>query len=115
MEVYRASYDTCFVDDSSSSLYNTIQNVSSLPSGTHYDRVGDGLTNGETYAQVFIEHNGDGHTAAPSRYAGSAITICGMTTGLKGTWGCIDISAENMRLLLKQLDPAKNPHILTAN
>ena len=115
MNTYRATYDTCIIDDTGSSLYNTIQTVGSFPSSTHYDRIGDGLTNGECYAQVFIEHNGDGFSSAPSSTAGSAITICGMNTSLHSTWGCIDIVADNMKKLLKALDPALDPHIVTQN
>ena len=115
MLVHHATYDTCIVDDTSSSLYNTIQDVNSLPSGVHYDRIGIKLTNGTINAQIFIEHNGDGYSAAPSRTKGSAITICGMSTSLDSTWGCIDISKAKMNDLLRLLDPSLEPHIITQN
>ena len=105
--------DTCIVDDASSRLYNTIQSVSSLPSGVHYDPIGKTLVSGSTDVCLYIEHNGNGLTSDNVVAGkGSAITLCGKRNGYDPhTAGCVDISQANMHELLSLLDYTCNPHI----
>ena len=111
---YVANSNTCIIDDSSSYRYNQIVEKRSIPSGTGYDRIGDGLTNGECVAMLFIEHNGDGFSSdGVVAGKGSAITICGMNYLGSSTYGCIDIAASDFYALMSKLDYSKNPHIET--
>ena len=108
---HKVTKDTCIVDDPASAYYNTIRSIASLPSGVSYDPIGKTLSN-TSNVLIFIEHNGDGYSSAdvvPGK--GSVITICGKTTTLKATAGCVDISAANMTKLIKQLDYSRNPVI----
>ena len=109
---YHVSADTCVVDDTDSQYYNTIQSISSLPSGVSYDPIGKTLTKGSSNICIYIEHNGNGYSAenvVPGK--GSVITICGKSDSLSATAGCIDISSSNMNTLISMLDYSKNPHI----
>ena len=110
--IYHVSANTCVVDDTSSPLYNTIQNISSVPYGVSYDAIGQTIVNGYSEVCIYIEHNGDGfsnHGVVPGK--GSLITLCGRNNTLKATAGCVDITAGDMRSLLTYLDYAQNPHI----
>ena len=112
MNVYKVNSNTCVVDDSGSALYNQIMDKGSVPSGTHYDNIGKGLTDGSTNAMIYIEHNGSGFSSnnvVPGK--GSAIGIRGRTGSLTGTYGDVDISASDMVDLLSRLDAGKNPMI----
>ncbi len=103
---------TCVVDDTASTYYNTIQNIQSLPSGTHYDTLGETIISGNTDFCIYIEHNGDGITnqnVVPGK--GSAITICGKTSSLYATAGCIDIAHTDLIHILSLLDYSNQPHI----
>ena len=112
MNTYSANSNTCVVDDVNSSLYNQIMNKNSVPSGVSYDTIGKGLTDGTTYATIFIEHNGNGFSSSGVvRGGGSAIGLRGQYGSLAPTYGDVDISASNMTDLLKRLDPSKNPMI----
>lgn len=111
---YTAGDDTCVVDDPDSSMYNIITETDYVPDGTHYDLIGDGLTNGEVSALLFIEHNGDGYSSydvVPNK--GSVITICGVNGSMSATYGCIDISSSDLYTLMSELDYDSNPHIET--
>lgn len=112
MKTYRVSSSTCVVDDPSSKYYNQIMDKSSVPSGTHYDNIGKGLTNGTTYATIYIEHNGSGFS--PENVVsekGSAIGVRGQYGEIKPNYGDVDISSEDMKDLLSKLDISKNPMI----
>lgn len=106
------STNTCIVDDTASPLYNTIQNKADLPAGTHVDTIGDTIINGNTHQCMYIEHNGDGLSASGVVAGkGSAITVCGKTTSLYATNGCVDISAGDLSAILAKLNYQNNPHI----
>ncbi len=110
--VERVTLDTCIVDDVNSPYYNTIQSISSLPDGVHYDTIGNTLINGFSEVCIFIEHNGNGYTSdGVVAGKGSVITICSKSTALEPTAGCVDISTADMFALLSMLDTTKNPHI----
>ena len=112
MDTYSATSNTCVIDDTGSSYYNQIMEKSSVPSGTHYDNIGKGLTDGTTYATIYIEHNGSGFSSANVVSGnGSAIGLRGQNGSLSPTYGDVDISASNMRDLLSKLDYNKNPVI----
>lgn len=103
---------TCVVDDTASTYYNTIQNINSLPSGTHYDTLGETIISGNTDFCIYIEHNGNGITnqnVVPGK--GSAITICGKTSSLYATAGCIDIAHTDLIHILSLLEYNNQPHI----
>lgn len=113
---YQATQYTCIVDDTSSSLYNQIKEYYNLPAGTGYDQLGKNLTNGNCSGLLFIEHNGNGASSAGVvRGNGSAITICGMNSGISSTYGCIDIKSDDFYTLMANLDYSKNPHIEITN
>lgn len=110
MEIYRVTSNTGVVDDTSSRYYNQIMEASQVPSGTSFDRIGRSLTNGSTYATIFIEHNGDGFSSADVVSGkGSAIGIRGQYGYLSPTIGDVDISYSDMIDLLSRLDSSKNP------
>ena len=112
MDTYSATSNTCVIDDTSSSYYNQIMEKSSVPSGTHYDNIGRGLTDGSTYATIYIEHNGSGFsTTNVVSGNGSAIGLRGQNGSLSPTYGDVDISASDMRDLLSKLDYNKKPVI----
>lgn len=112
LPVRTVSKSTCVVDDTGSSYYNMIMETHQVPKGTSYDQIGKSLTNGTTYATIYIEHNGDGFSSAgvvPGK--GSAIGIRGQYGSLKATYGDVDISYTDMMDLLSRLDVNKNPVI----
>lgn len=112
MDTYSATSNTCVIDDVDSSYYNQIMEKSSVPSGTHYDNIGKGLTDGSTYATIYIEHNGSGLSSENVVSGnGSAIGLRGQNRSLSPTYGDVDISASNMRDLLSKLDSNKKPVI----
>ena len=104
--------DTCVVDDVNSPLYNTIQSIAALGGSASYDPIGRTITQGTCNVCIYIEHNGNGYTADNVVAGnGSVITICGRTSSIKPTAGCIDISSTNMNNLISMLSIEKNPHI----
>lgn len=106
------SSNTCVVDDVNSRYYNTIQSISSLPYGTHYDAIGNKLVKGYSNICIYIEHNGNGldsNNVVPGKC--SVITVCGQASSLSPTAGCVDISSSNMLKLISLLDYSKDPHI----
>lgn len=106
------SSSSCIVDDTDSSLYNTLQTTGQLPRGTSYDPIGNTLTRGYSNILIYIEHNGNGlDSSNVVAGRGSVITICGRHPSLAPTAGCVDISASNMVTLIGMLDYNKNPHI----
>ena len=112
MPVRTVSGSTCVVDDKSSPYYNIIMETYQVPEDTSYDQIGINLTNGTTYATIYIEHNGDGLTTTnviPGK--GSAIGIRGQYGSLKPTYGDVDISYTDMIDLLSRLDVDKHPVI----
>lgn len=112
LNTYRATKNTVVVDDPSSDLYNQIMEKSSVPSGVSYDDIGEGLTDGTTYATIFIEHNGNGFSSdGVIKKAGSAIGVRGQNGALKANYGDVDISADDMKDLLSKLDAGKHPMI----
>ena len=112
MRTYRVSSTTCIVDDPDSRYYNQIMDRSQVPSGTSYDQVGRGLTNGTTYAFIFMEHNGTGFSSqGVVSGAGSVMGIRGQYNALAPTYGDVDISVSDMMDLLSRLDSSKNPMI----
>ena len=112
LNTYRATSNTCVIDDTGSSYYNQIMEKNNVPSNTHYDNIGRGLTNGTTYATIYIEHNGSGFSSTNVVSGnGSAIGLRGQNGSLSPTYGDVDISASNMRDLLSKLDAYKNPVI----
>lgn len=117
MPYYKVTANTCVVDDTSSYLYNTICDISSLPKGTSYDPIGKTITNGTVTECIYIEHNGNGYTSENVVLGkGSVITICGCTGTLNSTYGCVDITSSDMKTLLSLLEVSKNPQIdITTN
>ena len=114
MEWQPSSTSTVIVEDTSSSYYNQIKDKSELASGTDYDPIGERLNNGVNNASIFIEHNGNGYSQhGVTKGAGSSITICGCYNAIAPTWGCIDISANDMDNLLTFLDSSNEPYIIT--
>ncbi len=112
LPVRTASGNTCVVDDTSSPYYNMIMETYQVPGGTSYDQIGRGLTNGTTYATIYIEHNGDGLSSTgvvPGK--GSAIGLRGQYGSLNPTYGDVDISYTDMIDLFSRLDVNKNPVI----
>lgn len=108
----RVTSDTCVVDDTDSGYYNTIQSIRSLPSGVHYDPIGNTLVKGYSNVCIYIEHNGNGlSTEGVETGKGSVITVCGRSSAIAPTLGCVDISSSNMNTLLSLLDYSKDPHI----
>ncbi len=104
---------TCVVDDTSSSLYNTIVDSYSLPDNVSFDPIGDTIINGNSDKCMYIEHNGNGldsNNVVPGR--GSVITLCSKTNGLHPTAGCIDVSADDFNAMLNLLDYNLTPHII---
>ena len=113
---YKATKNTCVVDDSSSPLYNQIKESTNLPKGTGYDSIGSYILSGGCCGVLFIEHNGNGMSDQNVvKGKGSAITICGIEGSLSGTYGCIDISSSNFYTLMSKLDYSKNPYIELTN
>ncbi len=103
---------TCIVDDTGSTYYNTIQNIDSLPSNVHVDRIGNTIINGNSHQCMYIEHNGDGiSNEGVVAGKGSAITICGRTKSLSATAGCVDVSASDLVNIISKMDYNNNPHI----
>ena len=106
--------NTVWVNDPESEYYNTIQSTVILDAWKSAESLYNGyFSNGEHNYCINIAANGDGITpgsAAPGK--GSLITICGKTTPLTKTQGCIDVSAEDMLSLLNLLDSSKNPEII---
>lgn len=115
MSVKTVTSSTCVVDDVNSVYYNQVMDSNSLPSDVNsYDLIGQSLTDGTTYATIFIEHNGNGFSFANvEREKCSAIGLRGQNGELSATLGDVDISAEDMKDLLKKLDPDKSPMIET--
>lgn len=108
---YQVTSDTCIVDDTGSSMYNTIQSIRSLPSGVSYDSIGKTLASSSNVL-IFIEHNGDGFSSRDVVAGkGSVITICGKKNAIKPTAGCVDISSSDMNKLIRELDYSKDPMI----
>ncbi len=108
------SASTVIVEDIYSPRYNQIADKNALPYGTDCDNIGQRLTNGTDNAAIFIEHNGNGYSSNGVVVGKcSSITICGHTSTLKATGGCIDISSSDMLNLLSCLDQYKNPYIRT--
>lgn len=109
---YRVTSDTCVVDDPESRYYNTLQNISTLPSGVSYDPIGNTLVKGNSNVCIYIEHNGSGRSEENVVSGkGSVITICGRSAAIAPTAGCIDISSSDMNTLIRLLEYDKNPHI----
>lgn len=106
--------NTVWVNDPDSEYYNTIQSTVIDGAWKSAESLYNGyFSNGEHNYCINIAANGDGITtgsAAPGK--GSLITICGRTTPLTKTQGCIDVSAEDMLALLDLLDSSKNPEII---
>lgn len=112
MDIYRATSNTCVIDDSDSSYYNQIMEKYNVPSSAHYDNIGKGLTNGTTYAMIYIEHNGSGFSSENVVAGkGSAIGVRGQYGSISPTYGDVDMSASDMRNLISNLDANKNPMI----
>lgn len=108
----RVYSSSCIVDDIYSPYYNTFRNINNIPSGTHYDPIGNTLTQGYSNILIYIEHNGNGlDSTNVVAGRGSVITICGRYPALAPTAGCVDISANNMLTLISMLDYSKDPHI----
>ena len=112
LKTYRVTSNTCVIDDTSSSYYNQIMEIGEVPSGAHCDNIGKGLTNGSTYATIYIEHNGSGFSSTGVVSGnGSAIGLRGQYGSLSATYGDVDISANDMKDLLSRLDVNKKPVI----
>jgi L,D-peptidoglycan transpeptidase YkuD (ErfK/YbiS/YcfS/YnhG family) len=106
--------DSVWVDDADSVYYNTIQSSSIKGEWDSAEPLYNDYFSNKLYNYcVNIAVNGDGLTrgeAIPGK--GSFITLCGKTTTLTETEGCIDIPAEQMLNLLPYLDSNKNPEII---
>ncbi|MGN0368443.1 MAG: PASTA domain-containing protein [Wujia sp.] len=112
MEYIQANSSLAIVDDTDSTLYNTMIDMDNVQDEISVDPVGSNIVKGKLNAIIFIEHNGNGHTSdnvVPGM--GSVITICGNNNNISQTAGCIDISGSDMTKLLGLLDGTKNPHI----
>lgn len=101
-----------WVDDSNSEYYNTLQHGSTSNSkwssaeNTYY-----AFSSNIFDACILIEHNGDGYTKGVSG-KGSCIYISGKNKELSTSYGDVNITADEMQMLLSCLDEAKNPHIV---
>lgn len=112
MPIYSATSNTGVVDDTRSIYYNMILEKNQVPSGVSFDNIGAELTNGKTYATIFIEHNGSGFSSENVvSGGGSAIGLRGRYGTLGPTNGDVDISSSDMVDLLSLLDSEKNPMI----
>ena len=112
LDVYKATSKTGVVYDENFQYYNQIMEQSEVPSDVKFDRIGQGLTDGTTYATIYIEHNGNGFSSDNVRPGyGSAIGLRGQNGSLSPTYGDVDISANDMKDLLSKLDADKNPVI----
>ena len=112
MNTYKVTKDTGVVYETTSSYYNIILERDMAPSGVKFDNLGKSLTDGTTYATIYIEHNGSGFSSknvVPGK--GSAIGIRGQYGSLSATYGDVDISSDDMIDLLSKLDYYKNPMI----
>ena len=103
-----------FVDDPDSQYYNMLVDRYVLSGDVSYENTYDQFANKNYYSTcIFIEHNGDGETVGTaSPNMGSVITICGKNGNLNSTFGCIDITTNDMYYLLRYLDEEKNPVII---
>ena len=103
-----------FVDDPDSQYYNMLVDRYVLSGDVSYENTYDQFANKIYYSTcIFIEHNGDGETVGTaSPNMGSVITICGKNGNLNSTFGCIDITTNDMYYLLRYLDEEKNPVII---
>jgi L,D-peptidoglycan transpeptidase YkuD (ErfK/YbiS/YcfS/YnhG family) len=112
MDVYSVTSHTAVVDDENSSMYNTIHEDSEIPNSVSRDYIGHSLTDGTTYAMIYIEHNGSGFSSSGVVSGnGSAIGLRGQFGSLSPTYGDVDISYDDMVDLLDRLDYYKNPKI----
>lgn len=103
-----------FVYDPDSQYYNMLVDRYVLSGDVSYENTYDQFANKNYYSTcIFIEHNGDGETVGTaSPNMGSVITICGKNGNLNSTFGCIDITTNDMYYLLRYLDEEKNPVII---
>lgn len=106
--------NTVWVNDPESDYYNTIQSQNIDGAWKSAESLYDGyFYGGEHNYCINIAANGDGVTPGSAVAGkGSIITICGKTTPLTPTQGCIDIPAVDMLSLLGYLDSSKNPEII---
>lgn len=112
LNTYNATRNTGVVDDVNSEFYNRILESSQVPSGVSFDNIGSSLTDGTTYAMIYIEHNGSGFSSSNVvKGNGSAIGIRGQYGTLNATYGDVDISADDMVDLLSKIDVNKNPMV----
>lgn len=106
--------DTVWVDDPHSVYYNTLQS-SSIKGEWQSAEVmySDYFSDGSHNYCINIASNGDGLTRGEAISGrGALITLCGRSTTLKETDGCIDIPAAHMSSLLGYLDSNKKPEII---
>lgn len=104
--------NTVWVDDAQSDYYNTIQQGSGDWSSAEYI-YDDYFSNKSHNYLINIAANGDGLTPGDADSGkGSGITLCGKNGTLDATYGCIDISSQDMLTLLSYLDSEKNPVII---
>lgn len=103
-----------FVDDPLSLYYNMLVDKDILIDGISYENTYEQFKTKNYYSTcIFIEHNGDGETIGTAiPYMGSVITICGKNGSLNSTFGCIDISSNDMEILLSYLDEDLSPVII---
>lgn len=103
-----------FVDDPDSQYYNMLVDRYALSGDVSYENTYDQFAVNNYYSTcIFIEHNGDGETVGTaSPNMGSVITICGKNGNLNPTFGCIDITTNDMYYLLRYLDEEKHPVII---
>lgn len=103
-----------FVDDPDSQYYNMLVDRYVLSGDVSYENTYDQFANKNYYSTcIFIEHNGDGETVGTaSPNMGSVITICGKNGNMNSTFGCIDITTNDMYYLLRYLDEEQNPVII---
>lgn len=106
--------NTVWVNDPDSQYYNTIQAEVIDGAWKSAESLYDGyFDDGEHNYCINIAANGDGLTPGSAVSGkGSIITLCGKTSSLAPTKGCIDIPANDMVSLLGYLDSSKNPEII---
>ena len=108
-DVYGVTYNTGIIDDVNSAFYNCIVE----DNRAHKDPSGLTILSRTCSALIMIECNGDGRSnEGVVSGKGSAITICGVNGQPSPTYGCVDITGENMMKLLDVLDEKCNPVII---
>lgn len=111
MPVEKVREGDVWVTDPDSAYYNTKQSKATQSDWKSSDDIFKTFNDGERYAGILIEHNGDGRTKGkPDK--GSGFLLSGKAAKLSESIGDVNISEADMIKLLKLLDVSKNPTII---